>query len=90
MAALLPVNAQVLYNQGGADLVALMALRNVNGGDTLDIATLPIAPAFQVVKLAIMLSASLDAAAIVNAVGTVVTVPAGLVKASLYLVISGC
>lgn len=91
MAALSINNAQPLFNQGGADLLALFALRNINAGDTLDISALGIQPAFQIVKLAILISPTGNAAGVATiSANTIVTIPAGLVKASGYLLISGC
>lgn len=90
MAVLTPLNAQPLYNQGGADLLALFALRNINTGDTLDISSVGVQPNFQVVKVAILLSVALNVTGVPTIAGTILTMPNGLNKASCYLLISGC
>lgn len=91
MAVLGTPNVQVLYNQGGPDLMALMAIRNVQTGDTLDIATLDFAPVFQVVKKAVVYSVALNAIGIANVAGTVVTIPNGVpANSSGYLLVGGC
>lgn len=91
MAALTNANAQALYSQGGPDLVALFALRFVQTGDTLDIATLDIAPVFQLVRKAILFSVALNAAVIAPVAGTVVTIPANVPAGSSgYLLVGGC
>lgn len=90
MAVLTPLNAQPLYNQGGADLLALFALRNINTGDTLDISSVGVQPNFQVVKVAILLSVALNVTGVPTIAGTILTMPNGLNKASCYLLVSGC
>jgi hypothetical protein len=90
MAALTSLNVDVLYNQGGADLLALLVLRNVNTGDTLDLGVTGIQPAFQVIKKAVLLSPGSNLAAVCQFTGTVVTIPAGLATAGAYLTVTGC
>lgn len=89
MPALTADNVQTLYNQGGADLIAVFALRNINSGDTLDLAVTDVQPRFQVVRKAVMLSVP-NFAAVANVAGTVVTMPTGLTAAGAYLVVTGC
>jgi hypothetical protein len=90
VAVLGPINVQALYNQGGADLFAAFALRNVNTGDTLDLSVTDVSPAFQVVRKAVVFSVGANLAAVANITGTVVTMPAGLAQAGGYLVVFGC
>jgi hypothetical protein len=82
---------QTLYNQGGTDLIALFAVRNVQSGDTVDLSLTGVTPAFQFVRFAIVMSFSANKAALATAVGTVITLPAGLpVNSSTYLLVGGC
>lgn len=91
MAVIAPAQVQVLYNQGGTDLIAKMALRNVQTGDTLDVTTVGIGPAFQFVRMAIIMSFVANKAALAQAAGTVVTIPTGFPpNSTCYLDIGGC
>lgn len=91
MAVLTEINVQTLYNQGGADLFAAFALRNINTGDTLDLAVTGVQPAFQVIRKAVIMSNGSNFAGICNVAGTVVTIPGpGLSSASAYLSVTGC
>lgn len=91
MPALTSQNVDVLYNQGGADLVALFALRNINSGDTLDLTLTGIQPPFQVIRKAVLQSQAANYAGVCNVAGTVVTIPGpGLASASAYLTVTGC
>jgi len=92
MAVLSNANAQTLYNQGGPDLLAVFALRNIATGDTIDVASLDLAPVFQLVRKAIVYSVALNAAVVITPpVGTVVTMPAGIPAGSSgYLIVGGC
>jgi hypothetical protein len=90
VAVLSTVNVQTLYNQAGADLVALFALRNVSTGDTLDLGITDVQPQFQVIRKAVVLSVGANLAAVAAITGTVVTIPAGLAAAGAYLLITGC
>jgi hypothetical protein len=78
------------YNENGPDLFAVFWLRNVNSGDTVDLATIGGGPAFQVISQAAVLSPRWGLATLAAFQGTVVTMPAGLTKGSGYLIVSGC
>lgn len=91
MPAIPPAQIQVLYNQGGTDLVALFAIRDVQSGDTVDLSVSGISPPFTFVRKAIILSFTANLAGIASAVGTVVTMPSGLpANSSAYLFVGGC
>ena len=91
MAVIPPAQVQVLYNQGGTDLVALFALRDVQTGDTIDLGSTGVSPAFTFVRKAIVMSFTANLAALASAAGTVVTMPSGLpVNSSTYLFVGGC
>jgi len=92
MAALTTASVQTLYNQGGPDLLAAFALRNIQTGDTIDVATLDVSPVFQLVRKAILYSVALNAAAVITPPpGTVVTVPANIPAGSSgYMIVGGC
>lgn len=78
------------YNESGPDLFAVFWLRNVNTNDTVDLAAIGGGPAFQVIKLAAVLSPSSGVATLAVFAGTVVTIPAAFAKGSGYLIIAGC
>lgn len=90
MAALTGTNVINQYNESGPDLFTVFWLRNINTGDTVDLATIGGGPAYQVVKMAAVLSPASGIATLASFTGTVVTMPAGFVKGSGYLLISGC
>jgi hypothetical protein len=91
MAVIPLAQVQILYNQGGTDLVALFALRDVQTGDTIDLSTTGVSPPFTFIRKAIVMSFTANLAAIANAVGTVVTMPNGLpANSSTYLFVGGC
>jgi hypothetical protein len=91
MAVIPPPQVQVLYSQGGTDLIAKLALRDFQTGDTLDVTTAGIAPAFTFIRFAILMSFSANKASLATAAGTVVTIPAGFPpNSSAYLDIGGC
>ena len=76
------------YTTGGADLLGLYALHNVNAGDTIDLSTIG-APVWQLVMRAAVLGIT-DAVVNYAAVtGTVVTMPAGLTAAAGYMMAWG-
>lgn len=89
MAVLTSANAQPVYQSGQADLIALLALRHVTSGDTLDVTTVT-NPAFQVVQRGVVLGISEFAEIAATFTGTTVTMPAGLSNDSAYLLIWGC
>jgi hypothetical protein len=89
MAVLSPLNAVTNYQTGDAAMVALIGLRNVNTGDTLDISEITM-PKFQVVKRAVVLGISDFVEIAATWTGTVVTMPSGLTADSAYLLIWGC
>lgn len=89
MAVLSAANAIVNYQRGDSDMVALIGLRNVTTGDTLDVATVT-SPAFQVVKRGVVLGVSDFVEIAASFTGTVVTMPSGLNASSGYLLVWGC
>lgn len=89
MAALTPLNVLPKYVTGDADMIGLFALKNVAGGDTIDLATLP-APTFQVIVKAVVI-ATTGAAGVCVFAGTVITLPAAVAAGSAgYLTVWGC
>jgi hypothetical protein len=89
MAVLGAVNAVNRYQTNEADMVALIGLRKVNTGDTLDVSTVT-TPPFQVIQRAVILGVSSFVEIAASFAGTVVTMPAGLANDSGYLTIWGC
>jgi len=91
MAAIPAAQIQVLYNQGGTDLVALFAVRDIQAGDTVDLSQSGVAPAFTFIRFAIVMSFSANKAALATTAGTVVTMPAGIpANSATYLLAGGC
>jgi hypothetical protein len=88
MAVITGTSATVVYQDGKADMVALVALRNVTTGDTIDVAT--ILPVIQVIKRGVILGVSDFVEIAASFTGTVVTMPSGLANSSAYLLIWGC
>jgi len=89
MAVLTAVNAITNYQHGDAAMTALIGLRNVTTGDTLDVATVT-QPVFQVINRAVVMGTSDFVAIAATWTGTVVTMPSGLNKSSGNLLIWGC
>lgn len=89
MAVLTATNVVPIFQRGDADQTVLYALRNVNSGDTIDIATLG-TPAIQVIKRGVVLGVSDFVEIAATFAGTVVTMPGGLNQSSGYLLIWGC
>lgn len=89
MATLSAANAQPKYQAGDADLIALISLRNVSTGDTIDVSTVT-NPPFQVVQRGVVLGISAFVEIAASFTGTVVTLPAGLSKDSAWLLLWGC
>jgi hypothetical protein len=89
MAVLTAANVIPQYTSGGADLLALYALRNVTTGDTIDVATLG-SPGFQVINRGVVLGISDFVEIAATFTGTVVTMPSGLSHSSAYLLVWGC
>ena len=83
-------SAQVVpqYTTGGADLLGVYGLHNVNAGDTIDLATLG-SPVWQLVVRAVVLGITDVVGNYAAVSGTVVTMPAGLTNASGYLMAYG-
>lgn len=89
MAVLGAISAVNQYQTNDADMVALIGLRKVTTGDTLDVATVTL-PHFQVVQRAVILGVSAFVEIAAAFAGTVVTMPAGLAGDSGYLLVWGC
>jgi len=91
MAAIPNSQIQLLYNQGGTDLIALFAIRNVQSGDTIDLSIAGESPAFTFIRQAVVLSFTANKAALATIAGLVVTMPTGLpANSSTYLFVGGC
>lgn len=86
MVALAPERYVAVWHDGQSERTALYALRNVDAGDTADVAQL-----FSVVKRAVILGTTLAGAGVVSTIaGTVVTLPAGPTDDAGYLLVYGC
>lgn len=83
-----PSHAVLEFQAGVADTVALIALRNVNTGDTLDVG-LSNMGVMQFINRAVMISVTSFVEIAVNWVGTVLTMPAGLTNDAGHLLLWG-
>lgn len=82
MAALGARNYVLQWQDGQSERTALYALRNVNTGDTVELAD-----QFSVVKRAVILGTTLAGSAVVSTIATsVVTIPGGSSDAAYLLV----
>lgn len=91
MAVITANNASAKYQTNDADMLCLIAVRNVTTGDTLDLSTVGIAaPVFTQIKRAVVLGATVFVEIAAAFAGTVVTMPAGLANDGAYLLVWGC
>lgn len=91
MGILTQANADVVYNLGGADLMAVFAVRNVQSGDTLDLTILSFTPMFQFLRAATVFTKGGTQAQVAPTAGTVVTMPTNIpANSSGHLVVTGC
>lgn len=88
MAALTGAQVKLNWFQGDDDRWALIALRDVNTGDTLDLGPSGI-NVLLTVKAAAMIGVLAQAGAVVAAAGTVITVPAGVTADEVMLLAWG-
>ena len=88
MAVLTSAQVIPMYTTAEAALVGLYALRFVNTGDTIDLATIGV-PVFQQVVRATMLGITDAVGNFATPSGTVVTMPAGLTNALGLLTVWG-
>lgn len=72
------------WMDGQAERTALYAVRNVDGGDTMDCSE-----QFSVVKRAVVMGTTVAAAASCTVSGTIVTCPAGATDDAAYLLVFG-
>lgn len=86
MAALVPNQMEMQYTDGQCDRTCLIALKNVNAGDTADVS-----PWFKVVKRAGIVSVTGTTIAAVTTItgNTVLTVPAGPTADGVWLLVVG-
>jgi hypothetical protein len=88
MAVLSGANAVAVYQSGMADKTALIALRNVTTGDTLDLGPSGI-NVLQVINRAVVIGVTAFAEIAASWSGTVVTMPSGLSTDAGYLLAWG-
>jgi hypothetical protein len=85
MAALDGTHFTRVWDDGRAERVGLYALKNVSAGDTLDLSN-----DFSVLKRAVLLGTTVNAAAQVSVNGTGIAIPAGANADAGYLLVWGC
>jgi len=88
MAVLTALNAVTVYQEGRADKVGLIALRQVSTGDTLDVGP-SLLNVLAVVNRAVVIGILGGAQVAAAIAGTVVTMPSGLSSDSGYLTVWG-
>ena len=84
-------NSQVSveWAEGSSSRTALIAVKNVTTGDTLDVGQAGISTHSRV-KSAIMTGTTVIGSAAAGVSGTVVTMPAGLANDSAFVLVFGC
>jgi hypothetical protein len=82
------LNASVVYRDGHADCTVLIALRNVNTDDTLDVGPSGL-NVLQVINRAVVISVTSFVEIAADWAGTVVTMPGGLATDAGYLLLWG-
>jgi len=82
MAALDGTHFTRVWDDGRAERVGLYALKNVSAGDTLDLSN-----DFSVLKRAVLLGTTVNAAAQVSVNGTGIAIPAGANADAGYLLV---
>jgi hypothetical protein len=88
VAVLTAANAVTVYQEGRADKVGLIALRNVTTGDTLDIGP-SLLNVLVVVNRAVVIGILGGAQIAASFAGTVVTMPSGMTNDTGYLTVWG-
>lgn len=84
MAALDLTRFPLMWMNGESDRVALYALRDINSGDTADLAQ-----QFTVLKRAVIMGTTVAAAVGASVSNTTVTVPSGASRDAGYLLVYG-
>jgi hypothetical protein len=88
MAVLTALNAVTVYQEGKADKIALIALRGVSTGDTLDVGP-ALLNVLGVVNRAVVIGILGGAQIAATITGTLVTMPSGMTNDSGYLTVWG-
>jgi uncharacterized membrane protein len=84
MALLTPDQLQIVYQDGQCGKTALYAVKNVDAGDTIDVAD-----HFKVVKRGGIVSDTGTTIGAVTIAGTVLTIPAGPADDAVWLLVVG-
>lgn len=78
------------WTEGSSARSALVAVKNVTTGDTLDVGQSGAINLFSRVKAAIMCGTTVIGTAGASVSGTVVTMPSGLANDSAFILVFGC
>jgi len=81
-------NANVVVQSGSADRMVLIAVRNVNTGDTLDVGSSGMG-VMQFINRAVCISVTSFVEIAVSFTGTVLTMPSGLTNDAGYVLLWG-
>lgn len=84
MAALTPNQITPIWQEGTSGHYALLAIKNVSTGDTVDLATY-----FRTLIQTAWMGATVSGVATGTSTGTIATAPAGLTNAGAYLLVQG-
>ena len=90
MAVLTASNATVEWSTGSSERTAVIALKKVTTGDTLDLNSPTAIQLFSVVKRAVAVGTTVAGQATLTVAGTTITMPAGLTDDAAYALVYGC
>lgn len=90
MAAVTAQQVSMEWVEGSSARSALLAVKNVTTGDTLDVGSGGAINVFSRVKAAIMCGTTVIGTAGASVAGTTVTIPAGLSNDSAFVLVFGC
>lgn len=90
MAVVSGAQITVEWQEGTSGKTALIAVKNVTAGDTLDLGPTGAAPQFRQLKAAVMLGTTVIGSASASVAGTVITMPAGLSADAAFILAFGC
>jgi hypothetical protein len=89
MAVIAGQQVVIAWQEGTSSKVALIAVKNVTTGDTLDLGPTGATTQFRQLKAAVMLGATVIGSASASIAGTVITMPAGLSADAAWILAFG-
>lgn len=89
MAVISGQQVTIAYQEGTAAKIALVAVKNVTTGDTLDLGPTGASAQFRQLKGAVMLGSTVIGSAAASISGTTITMPAGLTNDAAWVLAFG-